>query len=146
MADVLKTLIADLLAMKPGEEFALSFDDGTWSVDFVHPGHHGVMLEFGGVYRGAGDTPEEAVQSCIDQVRQHPALDQPQDTRTEAEKAFDAMVDDLSAEELRHFCSARQDAFPGEWVPGFVRARDIVASCIMAPKIPIVMGTTSRPG
>ena len=60
----LNTLIYELLALKPGEDFALFTIDSVWTAEFVEP-TGAVCLG----HCGSGTTPEQAVQTCIDAVR-----------------------------------------------------------------------------
>lgn len=70
----LRALIDELMALRPGADFALFFSDSgvgnePWTVAFVNPAHCVSLGEVPGKYEGGGDTPEEAVRGCIANVK-----------------------------------------------------------------------------
>jgi hypothetical protein len=70
----LKSLIQQLLALRPGADMALHYygdgkGDGAWTCEFVNPCSMVSLGESSGEFHGDGKDPEDAVLACIERVR-----------------------------------------------------------------------------
>ncbi len=73
-SDDMKSLLTQALALKPGEEFMMTFDGVIeWRVEMVNPSQSVAFGETEGDFVGEGSTPEAALQDLIPKLscKQH---------------------------------------------------------------------------